>query len=99
MDSKTTLFDLDSSVTRLVFSKNSTLNANLLTNGKIRYVVSTTDRHAQHTKVTDAITKTEIASVRKRTFLADKITLAGRQGGAAQKLADVLQQYKADDGR
>lgn len=99
MESKTAPFDSGISKTRLVFSKNSTLNANLLTNGQIRYIVSTTDRHAQHTKVIDAITKAEIASVQKRTFLADRITLSSRQGGAAQKLADILQQYKTEDGK
>lgn len=99
MDYKTPSFDLGSSKTRLVFSKNSTLNANLLTDGQLRYIVSTTDRHAQHTKVIDAISKAEIASVQKRTFLADRITLSSRQGGAAQKLANILQQYKVEDGQ
>ncbi len=94
MDSKASPFSL----TRLVFSKNSTLDANLFVNGEVRYVVSTTDRSAQHTKVTDFITKIEIASVQRRTFLPDKITFARRQGGSAQKLADVLRQQKTDDG-
>lgn len=85
-------------MTRLVFSENNTLNAKLLAGGQVRYIVSTTDRHAQHTKIIDAITRTEVASIRKRTLYADRITLAYRQGGATQKLADVLQQYKMGGG-
>lgn len=98
MDSRITLINPDCLTTRLVFSKNSTLNANLLDNGRIRYTVSTTDPQAQKTKVTDAITKEELALIRRRTFFSDRIRFSRRQGGAEQKLSDVLQEHKADDG-
>lgn len=99
MDSKVTLVQQDQNTINLVFSKNSTLNANLLINGQIRYIVSTTDRHAQKTKVIDGVTKAELVSIRRRTFLSDKITFANHQGGVEQKLADFLQEHKMDDGQ
>ncbi|KAF9443142.1 hypothetical protein P691DRAFT_713671 [Macrolepiota fuliginosa MF-IS2] len=98
MESKLTLVNPDNVTIRLVFSKNSTLNANLLINGQTRYTISTTDPHAQKTKIIDAITKEEVARIRKRTFLSDKISFARRQGGAEQKVHDVLQDHKMDDG-
>jgi hypothetical protein len=98
MDSKVTLVSSEKQTIQLIFSKNSILNANLLLNGQIRYIISTKDRHTQKTTIIDGITNSELVSLRRRTLLSDKIVFANRQGGAEQKLSDVMKKYKMDDG-
>ncbi|KAF9451092.1 hypothetical protein P691DRAFT_808753 [Macrolepiota fuliginosa MF-IS2] len=94
MESTTTLVNPESHITRLVFSKDSTLNANLLENGQIRYKLSTTGRNAQHTRILDAITGTELALIQRRIFKRDKIVFNAHQGGRR----DVVKEHKLDDG-
>ncbi|KAF5349549.1 hypothetical protein D9756_008866 [Leucocoprinus leucothites] len=98
MDSKLTLVNPgDPQTIQLVFSKNSTLNTSILVNGQVRYIVSTTDRQAQKTSITDAITKNVWVSVQRRTFLSDKIVFVNR-GGAEQKFSNIMKNHKLDDG-
>jgi hypothetical protein len=92
-----TLVDSNRQAVQLVFSRNSTLNTNILINGQIRYIVSTTDRHAKETKIVDGLTKVELVSIRRRTFFPDKIMFANRSS-VERKLSDVMKDYKMDDG-
>lgn len=98
MNSKLTLVP-EQPTLKLIFSKNSTLNANILVNDTIRYIVSTTDRSLDITKIFDAATKKELVVIKRRTILPDKIIFADRGGGVAKKLSEVMQETVMDDGQ
>ncbi|KAJ3569644.1 hypothetical protein NP233_g4911 [Leucocoprinus birnbaumii] len=97
MDSKITLVDSTAQNFQIVFSKNSTLNTNLVINGQVRYTILTSDRNAQKTKIIDAVTGADFVTVQRRTILSDKVTFACRNEGE-KKLNDIMKNHKLDDG-
>lgn len=98
MESLTAYASYYNLTTLFVFSKRSTTNAEILVNGRPRYEISTTDSQLQHTRVIDAVTKTELVSIRRRAFRSDKITLVNHHDGAEKQVTDVVQKRKTEDG-
>ncbi|KAJ2915249.1 hypothetical protein MD484_g5161, partial [Candolleomyces efflorescens] len=98
MDSQLTLINPEPPL-ELVLEKSSTpLNTRLLVNGKARYKVSTVDRDANITNVTDLRTNQVIATVQRRSFLSDKVKFPLRFGGKSLKKDDWMTPIKLDTG-
>lgn len=99
-ESQTTLVNPSDEFMELVLEKSHTvLNTRLLVNGKPRYRISTLDKDGAHTKVTDLMTNEQIASLKRRTFFADKVKLARRFGGQSVKKEDWMAKGKLDNGQ
>jgi hypothetical protein len=98
-ESQATLVNPSDEYLELVLEKSATvLNTRLLVNGKARYRISTLDRDAAHTKVTDLRTNEEMSSVKRRTFFATKVQFARRFGGQAIKKDKWMVEGKLDNG-
>jgi hypothetical protein len=98
-DSQLTLINPEPPL-ELVLEKSSTpLNTRLLVNGKPRYKVSTVDRDANVTDVTDLRTNEVIATIRRRSFLSDKVKFPRRFGGKSLKKDDWMTEVKLNNGQ
>ncbi|KAJ2933698.1 hypothetical protein H1R20_g3368, partial [Candolleomyces eurysporus] len=99
MDSQLTLINPEPPL-ELVLEKSSTpLNTRLLVNGKPRYKVSTVDRDANITDVTDLRTNEVVATIHRRSFFSDKVKFPRRFGGKSVKKEDWMTEIKLNTGR
>lgn len=99
-ESQATLVSPPDEYLELVLEKSSTvLNTRLLVDGKPRYRLSTMDRDAAHTKLTDLRTNEMIASFKRRTFFADKVQFARRFEGKSIKKDEWMVKIKLDSGQ
>lgn len=98
MEPLTAFASSNNPTTFFVFSQKSTTNAAVVANDWPRYKISTTDSQLQHTRVIDAITEAELASIRRKIFGPDTVTFVNHHGGAEQKVKDVVQKSKTEDG-
>ncbi|RXW16628.1 hypothetical protein EST38_g9223 [Candolleomyces aberdarensis] len=75
------------------------LNTRLLVNGKPWFKISTVDRDANITNITDLRTNEVVATIRRRMFLSDKVKFPRRFGGKSVKKDDWMAEVKLSTGQ
>ena len=99
MDSQITLINPEPILELVVDEPESPLNTRLLVNRKPRYEVSTVDRDANITNITDLRTNEVVATIHRRTLLSDKVTFPRRFGGKSIKKDDWMTEVKLSTGQ
>lgn len=98
-DSQITLTNPEPAL-ELVLEKSATpMNTRLLVDGNPRWKISTVDRDAAITDVTDLRTNTIVSSFRRRTFFSDKVKFANRFGGKSVKKEEWMTEVKLATGQ
>ncbi|KAJ2933729.1 hypothetical protein H1R20_g3378, partial [Candolleomyces eurysporus] len=77
----------------------SPLNTRLLVNGKPWFKISTVDRDANITNITDLRTNEVVATISRRMFLSDKVKFPRRFGGKSVKKNDWMSEVKLSTGQ
>ncbi|RXW16629.1 hypothetical protein EST38_g9222, partial [Candolleomyces aberdarensis] len=80
-DSQVTLINPETTLELVLEKPAYPLNTRLLVNGKPWFKISTVDRDANITNITDLRTNEVVATIRRRMFLSDKVKFPRRFGG------------------
>ena len=75
------------------------LNTRLLVDGRPRYKVSTVDREKNVTNIVDLRTNEIVATIRRQSFLADRVGFPRRFGGKSVKKDDWMTKVKLKNGQ
>ncbi|KAJ2933717.1 hypothetical protein H1R20_g3380, partial [Candolleomyces eurysporus] len=97
-DSQITLTSPEPPLELVLEKPASPLNTRLLVHGRPWFEVSTIDREANITNITDLRTNEVVATIIRRTFLSDKVKFPRRFGGNTVKKGDWMTEVKLSTG-
>ncbi|RXW12974.1 hypothetical protein EST38_g12883 [Candolleomyces aberdarensis] len=98
-DSQVTLINPETTLELVLEKPAYPLNTRLLVNGKPWFKISTVDRDANITNITDLRTNEVVATIRRRMFLSDKVKFPRRFGGKSVKKDDWMSKVKLSTGQ
>ncbi|RXW12973.1 hypothetical protein EST38_g12882 [Candolleomyces aberdarensis] len=98
MDSQITLTNPEPFLELVLEKPASPLNTRLLVHGRPWFEVSTIDRDANITNITDLRTNEVIATIIRHTFLSDKVKFPRRFGGNSVNKGDWMTEVKLGTG-
>ncbi|KAJ2915231.1 hypothetical protein MD484_g5173, partial [Candolleomyces efflorescens] len=97
-DSQITLTNPEPALELVLKRPTSILNTHLLVNGKPRFQISTVDRNASITKITDLRTQEVVVTIHRKIFSPDKIKFPRRFGGKSVKKDAWMSEVKLTTG-